>query len=89
MNCSVDYEDQEVSEERSPKIVVANEGKAKSSKPKPVTGKVSCRAPTQTLQECVGRPHLLAATNRRQVGVSRIQKRVRKNGTNKSTTKCQ
>ena len=89
MNCSVNYEDQEVSEEMSPKIAVANEGKAKSSKPKPVTARVSCQAPTQTLQECVGRPRLLAATNRQQVGVSRIQERVRKNGTNKSTTKCQ
>ena len=89
MNCSVDYEDQEVSEERSPKIVVANEGKTKSSKPKPVTGRVSCRAPTQTLQECVGKPKLLGATNRRLLGVSRIQERARKSGANKSTTKCQ
>jgi hypothetical protein len=36
-----------------------------------------------------GRPRLLAATNRRLVGVSRIQDRVRKNGTNKSPTKYQ
>ena len=37
----------------------------------------------------VGRPRLLAATNRRLVGVSRIQDRIRKNGTNKSPTKYQ
>ncbi len=89
MNCSMDYEDQEVSDEKSLKVAVANKGNAKSSKPRPVTGRVSCRAPTQTLQECVGKPHLLGATNRRLVGVSRIQERVRKSGTNKSTTKCQ
>jgi len=89
MNCSVDYEDQEVSEEKSPKVAVANKGIAKSNKPSPVTGRVSCRAPTQTLQECVGKPRLLGAMNRRLVGVSRIQERVRKSGTNKSTTKYQ
>ena len=89
MNCSVDYEDQEVSEEKSPKMSVVNEGKARSNKPKPVTGRVSRRAPTQALQECVGSSRLLAATNRRLVGVSRIQDRVRKNGTNKSPTKYQ
>ena len=89
MNCSVDYEDQEVSEEKSLKMSVVNEGKARSNKPKPVTGRVSCRAPTQTLQECVGKPQLLGATNRRLVGVSRIQERARKSGANKSTTKCQ
>ena len=89
MNCSVDYEDQEVPKEKSPKVAVANEGTAQSSKPRPVTGRVSCRAPTQTLQECVGKPQLLGATNRWLVGVSRIQERARKSGANKSTTKCQ
>jgi hypothetical protein len=90
MNCIVDYEDREVSKENSPKVAaVANKGNAKSSKPRPVTGRVSCRAPTQTLQECVGKPQLLGATNRLLVGVSRIQERARKSGANKSTTKCQ
>jgi hypothetical protein len=89
MNCSVDYEDEEVSEEKSPKMSVVNEGKARSNKPKPVTGRVSRQAPTQALQECVGRPQLSAVTNRWLVGVSRIQDRVRKNGTNKSPTKYQ
>ena len=42
MNCSMDYEDQEVSEEKSPKVAVANKGNAKSKKPRPVTGRVSC-----------------------------------------------
>jgi len=88
MNCSVDYEDQEVSEEKSPKVALANMGKEKSSKPRPVTGRVSCQAPTQTLQECVGKPRLLGVMNRRLVGVSRIQERVRKSGTDKRTTKC-
>ncbi len=87
MNCSVDYEDQEVSEEKSPKTSVVNEGKARSNKPKPVTGRVSHQAPTQALQECVRSSRLLAATNRRLAGVSRIQDRVRKNGTNKSPMK--
>ncbi len=80
MNFSVDYEDQEVSEEKSPKMSVANDGKARSNKPKPVTGRVSCRAPTQALQECVGRPRLSVATDRRLVRVSRIQDRVRRMG---------
>ncbi len=34
MNCSVDYEDQEVLERKSPNMSVVNEGKAKSNKPK-------------------------------------------------------
>ena len=89
MNCSMDYEDQEMSEEKSPKVAVANKGNTKSSKPRPVTGRVSCQAPTQTLQECVGKPQLLGATNRWLVGVSSIKDRVRKSGVNKSTTKCQ
>ena len=89
MNCSVDYEDQEVLEEKSPKMSVVNKGKVKSNKPKPVTGRVRHRDPTQALQECVGRPRLLVATDRRLVGVSRIQDRVRKTGTNKSPTKYQ
>ena len=89
MNCSMDYEDQEVSKDKSPKVAVANKGNAKSSKPRPVTGSVSCQAPTQTLQECVGKPQLLGAMDRRLVGVSRIQERARKSGANKSTTKCQ
>ena len=89
MNCSVDYEDQEVPKEKSPNVAVANKGNAKLSKPRPVTGRVSCRAPTQTLQECVGKPQLLGAMNRWLVGVSRIQERARKSGANKSTTKCQ
>ena len=37
----------------------------------------------------VGRPRLSVATDRRLVGVSRIQDRVRKSGTNKSPTKYQ
>ena len=89
MNCSMDYEDQEVSKKKSPKVAVANKGNAKSSKPRPVTGRVSCRAPTQTLQECVGKPQLLGAMNRWQVGVSRIQERARKSGANKNTMKGQ
>jgi hypothetical protein len=87
MNCSVDYEDQEVLEEKSPKMSVVNEGKARSTKPKPVTGRVRQQAPTQALQECVGRPRLSVATDRRLVGLPRIQDRVRKIGTNKGPTK--
>jgi hypothetical protein len=89
MNCSLDYEDQEVSEEKSPKMSAVNDVKARSNKPKPVTGRVRHQAPTQALQECVGRPGLLVATDRWLVGVSRIQDRVRKSGTNKSPTKYQ
>jgi hypothetical protein len=43
----------------------------------------------QTSDKAVGKPQLLGATNRRLVGVSRIQERARKSGANKSTTKCQ
>ena len=42
-----------------------------------------------TIKQNVGKPQLLGATNRRLVGVSRIQERARKSGANKSTTKCQ
>jgi hypothetical protein len=89
MSCSMDYEDQEVLEEKSPKMSVVNKGKARSIKPKPVTGRVRHRAPTQTLQECAERPRLSVVTDRQLVGVSRIKNRVRKSGTTKGLTKYQ
>ena len=79
MNCSVDYEDKQSEEEESRKQRIAKKTNQKLGKSKPVTGRMSLRAPTQTLQECVGRPQLLGGMNRRLVGVPRIQERVRKN----------
>jgi hypothetical protein len=90
MNCSIDYEEHDSEqEEETGKATTSDERKAKSSKPNPVTGRMSCRAPTQTLQECVGSPRLPGATNRRAVGVPRIQDRMRRSEINKNPTKCQ
>ena len=54
MNYSVDSEDQEVSEEKSQKVAVANKGKVKSSKPRPVTGRVSSELPPRHCRSVLG-----------------------------------
>ncbi len=90
MNCGIDYEEHDSEqEEETGKTTTSDERKAKSSKPNPVTGRMNCLAPTQTLQECVGSPRLPGATNRRAVGVPRIQDRMRRSEINENPTKYQ
>jgi hypothetical protein len=90
MNCSIDYDEETMEEENTKQgVMTLNRTTVNKSKATPVTGRMSLRAPTQTLQECVGRARLSGATHRRPIGVPRIQERIRKERTDKSPMKCQ
>jgi hypothetical protein len=51
MNCSEEYKDNETNDKNSAQAKDAE----KECKASPVAGRMSLRAPTQTVQECVGR----------------------------------
>jgi hypothetical protein len=71
MNCSEEYTDSETNDENSTQAKDAE----KRCKASPVAGRMSLRAPTQTLQECVKRLQFLAAI-RSALGVARILRRL-------------
>ena len=54
MNCSVDYENEQLEEEESRKQRIATKANQKLGKSKPVTGRMSLWAPTQTLLVAAG-----------------------------------
>jgi hypothetical protein len=67
MNCSEEYKDSDTNDKKCAQAKDAE----KQCKASPMAGRMSLRAPTQTLQECVGGLQLLAA-NRGVLGVARI-----------------
>jgi hypothetical protein len=73
MNCDVEYE------EKESKIRQGKTGRNQLTvnKPSPVTGRMTTRSPTQTLQKCAGQSQnrrQTQATDRLPVRVSRIQR---------------
>ncbi len=71
MNCSEAYKDSEMNNENRAQAKDAE----KQCNASPVPGRMSLRAPTQTLQECVGGSQFLAA-NKGNHGVGRIHRRL-------------
>jgi len=74
MNCDVECKKKEPGMRQGK----TGHNQSTESKPSPVTGIMTKRCPTQTLQKCVGGSQSRGqtrATDRQPVGVSRIQKR--------------